>query len=100
MTPQQAKELLPVIQAFSEGKAVQVKYNDEWRDAKSPAFNTVGEYRIKPEKKSPGELLYTSSPSRRRGDVPWKSLSKDYRAFFESYAEEFLKLYNEQESQS
>lgn len=53
MTREEAKELLPIIQAFVEGKDVQFRtYNsDEWSDVINPLFNGLKaiEYRIKPE---------------------------------------------------
>ena len=32
MTREEAKELLPIIQAFAEGKTIQVWANDTWKD--------------------------------------------------------------------
>ena len=49
MNRERAKELLPVIQAFAEGKTVQIKYGDGWEDLGEPVFDFSGEYRIKPE---------------------------------------------------
>lgn len=55
MDRNQAKQLLPIIQAFSEGKPVQSRcikgdtslwYNDE-----DPSFDDDFEYRVKPEPK-------------------------------------------------
>ena len=54
MTREEAKELLPVIQAFAEGKVIQCRSSitNEWRDFDEPAFNGVTDnYRIKPEPK-------------------------------------------------
>lgn len=57
MTREQAKELLPVIQAFAEGKIIQSKihYKTEWIDIEKDdeaSFNTtLCDYRIKPEAK-------------------------------------------------
>lgn len=52
MTPQRAKELLPIIQAFAEGKTVQLKLSswDDWKDYADPNFSQHSScYRIKPE---------------------------------------------------
>ena len=48
-----AKELLPIIKAFSEGKTIQYSNNDKkWVDIESPSFNYEPSlYRIKPELK-------------------------------------------------
>ena len=54
MTREQAKEILPIIQAYTEGKTIQFRahINDEWRDVKELVLNGfTGEYRIKPELK-------------------------------------------------
>lgn len=56
MNRQQAKELLPIIQAFAEGKPIEKKaiLEDEskWREVKLPTFNIdISNYRIKSEPK-------------------------------------------------
>lgn len=57
MTREEAKELLPVIQAFAEGKTIQVKVTDnrwyDWKDKTDELnFNSGPQnYRIKPESK-------------------------------------------------
>ena len=54
MTREEAKELLPIIQAFAEGKVIQCKsrITNEWRDFDEPAFNGLPDnYRIKSEPK-------------------------------------------------
>lgn len=54
MTREEAKELLPIIKAFAEGKVIQCKncITNEWRDFGEPAFNGLPDnYRIKPESK-------------------------------------------------
>lgn len=55
MNRNQAKELLPIIKAFTEGKVIQVKDNNVWKDVDNN-HNCVFlpdsyEYRIKPEPK-------------------------------------------------
>lgn len=52
MNREQAKKLLPIIQAFAEGKTVQYKTEKEWIQTNVPTFNPyLWEYRIKPEPK-------------------------------------------------
>ncbi len=53
MTPQRAKELLPIIQAYAEGKEIQCRISTkhEWVPARNPGWFDCYEYRIKPEKK-------------------------------------------------
>lgn len=55
MTREEAKQLLPIIQAFAEGKTIQVKVTDnrwyDWKDETDELnFNSGPQrYRIKPE---------------------------------------------------
>ena len=52
MTREKAKELLPIIKAFAEGKTIQYLIKDEWFDVSTPNFNlSANDYRIKPESK-------------------------------------------------
>ena len=51
MTREEAKELLPIIQAFADGKTIQVWYNDTWQDEEYPSFVELNLFRIKPETK-------------------------------------------------
>ena len=56
MTKEEAKELLPIIQAYAEGKKIQYRnYSDEWIDVKENerlSFTRLpSDYRIKPEPK-------------------------------------------------
>ena len=55
MDKEQAKELLPIIQAFSEGKTIESRYikgdTSLWYDDNNPDFDEDFEYRIKPESK-------------------------------------------------
>ena len=52
MTREEAKQLLPIIQAFAEGKCVETKTGSGWVNMENMSF--VGKpkaYRIKPESK-------------------------------------------------
>ena len=55
MDRNQAKELLPIIQAYAEGKAIESRCikgdTSLWYDDKDPSFDDDFEYRIKPEPK-------------------------------------------------
>lgn len=52
MDRNQAKELLPIIKAFSEGKVIQILHVDgTWEDAKYLNFGRGLIYRVKPEPK-------------------------------------------------
>ena len=53
MNRKEAKELMPIIQAFAEGKAIESRCikgdNSLWYDDEDPSFDNDLEYRIKPE---------------------------------------------------
>ena len=53
MNRQQAKEILPIIQALAEGKIIEVKpkLGIEWIKTDNPTFDRFHDYRIKPEPK-------------------------------------------------
>lgn len=54
MTREEAKELLPIIQAYAEGKTIECKCKNpfgSWTEAKCPSWSVKLEYRIKPEQK-------------------------------------------------
>ena len=52
MTREQAKELLPIIQAFAEGKIIEYSYDGEhWENTDAPSWDCDVMFRIKPEPK-------------------------------------------------
>ena len=58
MTQEEAKKLLPIIQAYVEGKKIQVKLKtdskeltENWVDVTNPDWDKARCYRIKPELK-------------------------------------------------
>ena len=51
MTREEAKEMLPIIQAFAEGKTIQIFSRDGWSDIPELNFRFPANYRIKPELK-------------------------------------------------
>ena len=55
MNRKEAAELLPIIQAYAEGKAIESRCikgdTSLWYDDKDPSFDNDFEYRIKPEPK-------------------------------------------------
>ena len=50
MTREEAKELLPIIQAFAEGKTIQYETREGWidLDTLNPHSAVLSKYRIKP----------------------------------------------------
>lgn len=79
MTPKRAKELLPIIQAFAEGKKIQTSDDSsrrDWWDVDYPCFRDNMEYRIKPTKKEgwivlcfDGVRYYTDGPFNNEQDA-------------------------------
>ena len=51
MTREEAKALLPIIQAYSEGKVIEYFNNVEWVELNDPTFYSNSKYRIKLEPK-------------------------------------------------
>ena len=52
MTREEAKELLPIIQAFAEGKTIEYSSNGkDWREINTPMWRLDMRYRIKPRPK-------------------------------------------------
>lgn len=50
MTREEAKELLPIMQAFAEGKTIEYRgYDEAWKVAQTPTWSSSLDYRIKPE---------------------------------------------------
>ena len=50
MNRKEIKELLPVLQAFAEGKTVECSFKGEpWTETNNLLFNEGSKYRIKPE---------------------------------------------------
>ena len=51
-TREETKKLLPIIQAFVEGKTIQYKFSEGWRDLDGlTELSDISKYRIKPEPK-------------------------------------------------
>ena len=52
MTREEAKELIPIIQAFADGKTIEFFKQGEWMELNDPDFIwSANKYRIKPEPK-------------------------------------------------
>ena len=62
MNREQAKELLPIIQAFADGAEIQTSSRQsEWRDISEPAWSSLSAYRIKPKEQEPREFWVSDS---------------------------------------
>lgn len=52
MTREEAKEMLPIIQAYADGKQIQGECSDgKWADVPEPSWSINGNFRVKPEPK-------------------------------------------------
>ena len=52
MTREEAKKLMPIIQAFAEGKPIEFReLGGDWKEAPTPTWSSRLFYRIKPEPK-------------------------------------------------
>lgn len=51
MTREEAKQLLPIIQAFADGKTIQDYINDTWKDKEYTFFGELSQSHIKPQPK-------------------------------------------------
>ena len=52
MTREESKELLPIIQAFAEGKTIEYSYDGEhWESTDAPSWDCDVMFRIKPQPK-------------------------------------------------
>ena len=52
MTREEARKLLPLMEAYSKGKTIQIKNKDKWADLVEATFAaSPDKYRIKPEQK-------------------------------------------------
>ena len=82
MTREEAKQLLPVIQAYAEGKTIQIKTDDGWEDFEKDELPIEDmaefpeEYRLKNKQNEPKSHYYyyvvtTSDNSRLCGCVEW-----------------------------
>jgi hypothetical protein len=82
MNAQNAKELLPLIQALADGKTIQEEAYGQWLDAECPTFyREVCNYRIKPKPRTfklyiidtaNGETVMTTHPT---FDSRWKQIT-------------------------
>ena len=75
MTREEAKKLMPVIQAFADGKDVETKTGSGWMSIENMSFaGKPDSYRIKPEPKyrsfANAEECLQEMPSSRKSRIP------------------------------
>lgn len=82
MTIERAKELLPLIQAFAEGKTIQGKVLDvHWHDIPDPTWDNDVEYRVKPE---PRQFWMVDGPAAQCHVFPTLEQAKEFAAKIEN----------------
>lgn len=60
MSKERVKERIKVMQAWLDGKTIQMKeYDNSWCDLPNPTFSALCEYRVKPE---PRKFLVKINP--------------------------------------
>lgn len=100
MTREEAKELLPLIQGYAEGKTIQfLKIDGTWRDMTEPNFSSPANYyRIKPEPKYRPFANAEECIEEMKKHVPF-SWVKDKYSFYtiemigDSFGKECIKCY-------
>ena len=92
MTRKHAKELLPILQAYAEGKTIQtIMPNGEWRDCEKPSFTyNLSFYRIKPEEDI--EVLRKDLLKEAEKHKIWLPKEKHYQPFKD--CDELVECYN------
>ena len=84
MTREDAKQLLPIIQAYAEGKAIQQTDGYDWYDLDDPDFMANGSsYRIKPE---------TKYRPFKNADECWQELLKHKPFGWVKYADKYISI--------
>jgi hypothetical protein len=83
-----------VIVAWAEGKPIQYMEQDKWLDwtwgVNAPGFSPSYNYRIKPEKKSDGQMLFEAIYP----ECSWVVTSVGSKAWMEAAAQTFLSAHD------
>lgn len=96
MTREEAKEWLPIIQAYAEGKTIERKnLSGSWTEATCPSWANNIEYRIKPEPKyrpfKTKEECWTEM--HKHPDFGWIIYDKNYYSVCDVTSDEITILY-------
>lgn len=98
MDRNQAKELLPIIQAYAEGKAIESRCikgdTSLWYDDEDPSFDDDFEYRIKPDSKPESKIDVNYRPFANVEEC-WQELLKHepFGWVKDTEANEYLNVY-------
>ena len=76
MTREEAKELIPIMQAYVEGKTIQVLTEEGWIDVKNPDLDNARCYRVKPREDVLNRMLKEYEELCRRIDKLDELMSK------------------------
>ena len=78
MTRKEVRQFLPIIQAFAEGKDIQLKlFNGEWEDLENPVFlGNANDYRIKPSSVKPSQNFIPKYRPFNNQEECWNEISK------------------------
>lgn len=78
MTRKEVIQFLPIMQAFAEGKDIQLKlFNGEWEDLENPVFlGNANDYRIKPSSVKPNQNSIPKYRPFNNQEECWNEISK------------------------
>lgn len=78
MTRKEVRQFLPIIQAFAEGKDIQLKlFNGEWEDLENPVFlGNANDYRIKPSSVKSNQNSISKYRPFNNQEECWNEISK------------------------
>ena len=78
MTRKEVIQFLPIMQAFAEGKDIQLKlFNGEWEDLENPVFlGNANDYRIKPNSVKPSQNSISKYRPFNNQEECWNEISK------------------------
>jgi hypothetical protein len=101
MTPHKHAAL---IKAWADGETIQLRVvvhdgsgvHYDWRDIVAPCWKDDLTYRVKPEKKSPGEVLYYLWSGNLSGIHDWDREDVHLKGWMSKIAEDFLLAMKEQ----
>lgn len=100
MTQEEAKELWPIVKAYSEGKTIEyLTTRDEWVELEDPEFSySASIYRIKPETKyrpfKNGDECFEEM--RKHEPFGWlKPKSEDYKTFIAEVGSASVSTYDD-----
>lgn len=84
-----------LIKAWADGAEIQALRSGKWVDLKDPCWYDSIEYRIKPPKKTPGQVFFEQVDSINDLGGGWKSVSDFYRKYYEAGANTVIEAYKQ-----